>query len=132
MVKRTGRPGYLQIADDLRQQINDGRLAPGHSLPSTARLCEEYDVSAGVVKAAISVLRTEGLVVGQQGKGVFVRDPADVDTPGRGPATSTAGDEVTTKQLREVLAAVRDLGERVARIERTVFSERPQADQPDK
>ncbi|MGP4026139.1 winged helix-turn-helix domain-containing protein [Actinomadura sp. 3N407] len=130
MVKRTGQPGYLQIADDLRQQINDGRLAPGQSLPSTARLGEEYDVSAGVVKAAISVLRTEGMVIGQQGKGVFVRDQADTDPTSQ--AAPAAEADVTTKQLTEVLAAVRDLGERVARIERTVFSERPQADQPGK
>ncbi len=130
MVKRTGRPGYLQIADDLRQQINDGRLAPGQSLPSTARLRERYDVSAGVVKAAISVLRTEGLVIGQQGKGVFVRDQVDAEPPST--AAAPAEGDVTTKQLTEVLAAVRDLGERVARIERTVFSERSQADRPGK
>lgn len=121
MVKRTGRPGYLQIADDLRQQISDGRLGPGQSLPSTAQLCEEYEVSAGVVKAAISVLRTEGLVIGQQGKGVFVHDRVGAQPP-------TAEDDVTTRQLTEVLAAVRDLGERVARIERTVFPEPPRAD----
>lgn len=131
MVKRTGRPGYLQIADDLRQQISDGRLSPGQSLPSTARLRERYDVSAGVVKAAISVLRTEGLVIGQQGKGVFVRDQIDAK-PTSVAAAPTAEAEVTTKQLTEVLAAVRDLGERVARIERAVFSERSQADRPGK
>ncbi|CNF01375.1 transcriptional regulator [Mycobacterium tuberculosis] len=130
MVERTGRPGYLQIADDLRQQIRDGRLAAGQALPSTARLREEYEVSAGVVKAAISVLRTEGVVIGQQGKGVFVRDQADARPPSE--AAPATGDDVTMKQLTEVLAAVRDLGERVARIERTVFPEPPQAGQPGK
>jgi DNA-binding GntR family transcriptional regulator len=131
VVERTGRPGYLQIADDLRQQIRDGRLAAGQALPSTARLREEYDVSAGVVKAAISVLRTEGAVIGQQGKGVFVRDQADARPPSQA-APATGEDDVTMKQLTEVLAAVRDLGERVARIERTVFPEPPQAGQSGK
>ncbi|TDD73487.1 GntR family transcriptional regulator [Actinomadura darangshiensis] len=133
MVKRTGRPGYLQIADDLRKQITGGQLEPGQSLPSTAQLCAEYEVSAGVVKAAISVLRTEGAVIGQQGKGVFVRDQSDTDarpTSQAGPAAD--GDDVTMKQLTEVLAAVRDLGERVARIERSVFPEPPPADRPGK
>lgn len=74
MVQNTGRPGYLQIADDLREQIRSGRLSPGDPLPSTARLAEQYDSSASVIKMAVGVLRTEGLVVGQQGKGVFVRD----------------------------------------------------------
>ncbi|TNY38086.1 winged helix-turn-helix domain-containing protein [Thermomonospora catenispora] len=128
MVKNTGRPGYLQIADDLRQQVADGRLAPGDALPSIAQLREHYGVSAGVVKAAISVLRTEGLVVGQQGKGVFVRDQAAVETP----ATSPGEDSALMKQLAEVLTAVRDLGERVARLEQSVFAGRQQARQPDK
>ncbi|TYB49517.1 winged helix-turn-helix domain-containing protein [Actinomadura chibensis] len=131
MVERTGRPGYLQIADDLRKQISDGRLAPGQSLPSTAQLSDQYEVSAGVVKAAISVLRTEGAVIGQQGKGVFVRDQAERRPPSQA-ASSPAGDEATMRQLTEVLAAVRDLGERVARIERSVFPEPPQAGRPGK
>ncbi|WP_412516225.1 winged helix-turn-helix domain-containing protein [Actinomadura madurae] len=129
MVERTGRPGYLQIADELRQQIRDGRLAAGQALPSTARLREEYEVSAGVVKAAISVLRTEGVVIGQQGKGVFVRDQADTPPPTQTAPAAAEGD-ATMKQLTEVLAAVRDLGERVARIERSVFRETPPTDQP--
>ena len=132
MVKRTGRPGYLQIADDLRQQIDDGRLEPGQSLPSTARLRDEYEVSAGVVKAAISVLRTEGVVIGQQGKGVFVRDQADARPASKAEAPPAGDGDVTAKQLTEVLAAVRDLGERVARIERSVFPEPPRADRPGK
>jgi DNA-binding GntR family transcriptional regulator len=131
VVERTGRPGYLQIADDLRQQIRDGRLAAGQALPSTARLREEYDVSAGVVKAAISVLRTEGAVIGQQGKGVFVRDQADAP-PSTQAAPATGEDDVTMKQLTEVLTAIRDLGERVARIERAVFPEPPRAGQSGK
>ncbi|WP_131740276.1 winged helix-turn-helix domain-containing protein [Actinomadura roseirufa] len=131
MVERTGRPGYLQIADDLRKQISDGRLVAGQALPSTAQLREEYEVSAGVVKAAISVLRTEGAVIGQQGKGVFVRDRSDTPASGQ-TAPAAREDDVTAEQLTEVLAAIRDLGERVARIEKTVFPEPPRAGRPGK
>jgi DNA-binding transcriptional regulator YhcF (GntR family) len=132
MVEKTGRPGYLQIADELRQQVSEGRLGPGDALPSTAQLREQYDVSAGVVKAAISVLRTEGLVIGQQGKGVFVRDqPSGYATV---PPELTGEDEMMdlTEQLGAVLDAVRDLGERVARLEESVFAEPPKADPSDK
>ena len=66
MVKKTGQPGYLQIADDLRQQIRGGTLAPGTALPSTAQLAEHYDASLSVVKMAMGILRNEGLVIGQQ------------------------------------------------------------------
>ncbi|MCG5215446.1 winged helix-turn-helix domain-containing protein [Streptosporangium sp. KLBMP 9127] len=105
MVKNTGRPGYLQIADDLREKIRGGSLAPGDPLPSTARLAEEYDASLSVVKLAVGVLRTEGLVIGQQGKGVFVRD---------------AGEPASPDELTEIRATLRDLSERLARVESTL------------
>jgi DNA-binding GntR family transcriptional regulator len=52
MVEKTGRPGYLQIADDLRAQIRGGSLAPGTPLPSTAQLAEQYDASASCATRA--------------------------------------------------------------------------------
>lgn len=118
MVEKTGRPGYLQIADDLRAQIRTGSLASGAALPSTAQLCQRYDVSASVVKAAISVLRTEGLVVGQQGKGVFVREGA-AEASAEEPASPDVMDQLA--QMRRTLA---DLGGRIADLEKAVFQER--------
>ncbi|MGS2641694.1 winged helix-turn-helix domain-containing protein [Streptosporangium sp. G12] len=114
MVEKTGRAAYLQIVDELRAQIRSGSLPPGAALPSIARLCEQFDVSASVVKAAISVLRTEGVVIGQQGKGVFVHQvPAD-----DGPA-----DEVAEQlaALRRELAEVRG---RLAALEAAVLPEK--------
>ncbi|MBN6056405.1 winged helix-turn-helix transcriptional regulator [Nonomuraea sp. RK-328] len=106
MVKHTGRPGYLQIADDLRAQIRGGALAPGSPLPSTAQLAEEYDSSLSVVKMAVGILRNEGLVIGQQGKGVFVRDTSDA------PAAGDLAGEVA-----ELRTAVQDLSARLAKVE---------------
>ncbi|MFG2078685.1 winged helix-turn-helix domain-containing protein [Nonomuraea maritima] len=117
MVEKTGRPGYLQIADDLRTQIRTGSLAPGAALPSTAQLCQRYDVSASVVKAAISVLRTENLIVGQQGKGVFVREDAAASL--EEPASS---DEVM-EQLSQMRSTLAVLGDRIAELEKAVFQE---------
>jgi GntR family transcriptional regulator len=71
------KPKWEKIADHLRSQIVSGELAPGDKLPSTAQLCKEHDVSAIVVRQAIFKLRTEGLIEGVQGVGVFVVDPAD-------------------------------------------------------
>ena len=119
-IKNTGQPGYLQIADDIREQIDSGELRPGALLRSTAQLCADYKVSPSVVKAAISVLRTEGLVIGMQGKGVFVTDPQD-----RRQSEGPESPEVAT-QLDQILATLRDLGERVAAIEGAVFPERSQ------
>jgi len=106
MVKNTGRPGYLQIADDLRAQIRGGSLAPGTPLPSTRELAEQYDASLSVVKLAVGILRNEGLVIGQQGKGVFVRDTDE--TP---PA------QATDDELADLRATVHDLSVRLAKVE---------------
>lgn len=105
MIKNTGRPGYLQIADDLREQIRRGTLAPGNPLPSTTQLATTYEASLSVVKLAVGVLRNEGLVIGQQGKGVFVRDDA-------APALPLAAEE-----LAEIRATLRDLSQRLERVE---------------
>jgi len=70
----TGRAAYLQLADALRSKIRSGELPPGAALPSLSQLIAEYKVSNTVVRSALQVLRSEGLTVGQQGKGVFVRE----------------------------------------------------------
>jgi GntR family transcriptional regulator len=67
------RPPFRQIADDLREQIRDGRLAPGDKLPSERELVERHGTAQATVRQALAVLRLEGLVVPHQGKGVFVR-----------------------------------------------------------
>jgi len=102
----SGMPAYLQVADDLRTQIRTGALGPGAQLPSMAQLRQRYGVSNTVVRDALNELRRDGLVVGQQGKGVFVRPADDSAT------SADAGDDSTT--LRRELA---DLQRRVGALE---------------
>jgi DNA-binding GntR family transcriptional regulator len=78
MVEFSGRPAYLQIADDLRDRILSGDLAGGDKLPSESDLMRDYDVSRTVPKMAINVLRSEGLITSHPGKGSFVRAARDV------------------------------------------------------
>ncbi|GIH91268.1 GntR family transcriptional regulator [Planobispora siamensis] len=117
MVEKSGRPAYLQIVDELSKQIRAGSLAPGTALPSIAQLCQRFDVSASVVKAAISVLRTQGLVVGQQGKGVFVSETPAVPAE---PQSSGEADEIL-EQLAQMRQGLKDLGDRLAALESAVF-----------
>ena len=72
MTVMSGTPAYLQVAADLRAQIERGELTPGAQLPSNAQLRGIYSVSNTVIRDAINELRRAGLVIGQQGKGVFV------------------------------------------------------------
>ena len=64
---------YRRIADDLRSEILSARRAPGEKLPSEHELAAEYRTSRPTVRRAIAVLKAEGLVVSEQGKGAFVR-----------------------------------------------------------
>ncbi|MDJ0341372.1 GntR family transcriptional regulator [Streptomyces sp. H10-C2] len=75
MTEFRGRPAYLQLADDLRERIRSGKLASGVALPSTQVLIDDTGTSSTVVKNAVSLLRSEGYVVGHQGKGVFAQFP---------------------------------------------------------
>ncbi|HEX8346167.1 MAG TPA: winged helix-turn-helix domain-containing protein [Actinoplanes sp.] len=71
------KPKWAMLADHIRGQIASGELGPGDKLPSTSQLREEHGVSAGVVNHAMIVLKTEGLVEGVHGLGVFVVDPEE-------------------------------------------------------
>jgi GntR family transcriptional regulator len=77
MVSRASeRPAYLQIADRLREQMWDGTYAPGAKLPSESELRQRFRVSSKTIRAALDQLRAEGLVIGRQGVGSFVREQA--------------------------------------------------------
>jgi GntR family transcriptional regulator len=67
------RSPYLQIAAALRDAINVGRLGPGDRLPSESELTGYYGVARMTVRQAIQELKTEGLVMAEHGRGVFVR-----------------------------------------------------------
>jgi GntR family transcriptional regulator len=70
------RAVYKQIADLLRAAITNGELAPGAQLPSEQELVDAHGVARGTVRQAIMLLRSEGLVDVERGRGSFVRDLA--------------------------------------------------------
>lgn len=67
------RPVYKQIADILRDAIVSEDLAPGDQLPSEAELVDRFGVSNGTARKSLGLLRGEGLIVAEHGRGVFVR-----------------------------------------------------------
>lgn len=76
--RRSGIPAFRQVAADLRQKIAAGDYSAGDQLPSERELTETYHVSRPTVRDAIKMLRTEGLVIAEHGRGVFVRPPAKI------------------------------------------------------
>ncbi|WP_188897902.1 GntR family transcriptional regulator [Microlunatus endophyticus] len=71
--KSSDRPVFKQIADDLRGQIASGVLGEGDRIPSEAQLMERYAVARMTARQALALLKAEGLVVAEHGRGVFVR-----------------------------------------------------------
>ena len=65
-------PMYRQIAEDLREQIESGRLEPGQQLLTELELREHYGASRNTVRDAIKWLTSLGLVETRPGQGTFV------------------------------------------------------------
>jgi GntR family trehalose operon transcriptional repressor len=65
---------YIDIYEDIRNQIMEGKYAPGDKLPSENDFCMRYGTSRGTVRRALELLAKEGLVNSLHGKGVFVLD----------------------------------------------------------
>ena len=70
----TARSLQTRIADHVRAQIETGQLKPGDRLPTLDDLAATYKCSVVTVRAAIDVLKQQGLVIAKQGSGTFVRD----------------------------------------------------------
>lgn len=61
----------MQLAAILRKQIEDGEITD--RLPSIMDLVERHQVAPNTVQRALRVLKAEGLIVGRQGRGTFVK-----------------------------------------------------------
>ncbi|WP_432170857.1 GntR family transcriptional regulator [Streptomyces sp. 1222.5] len=67
-------PRYVQIAEEIVQQIRAGVLKPGDMVPSEAELVERYGVAGGTIRKAMVEVRASGLVETRHGKGSIVKD----------------------------------------------------------
>jgi len=67
---------YERLAANLEARVST--MAPHMALPTERELLEEFSVSRSVVRQAIRVLLSKGLVYNIQGSGTYVCDPAVV------------------------------------------------------
>ncbi len=63
---------YLQLADNIAADIQSGRLALGTALPSSRALATQLKLNRNTVVEAIQQLLSEGWVVSEQRRGIFV------------------------------------------------------------
>jgi GntR family transcriptional regulator len=89
-------PMYRQIAEDLREQIESGELAPGSQLPTELELRDRHSASRNTVRDAIKWLINLGLVETRPGQGTFVVRKIDpyVNTLTADPSKGSAEDRV--------------------------------------
>ncbi len=66
-------PLYQRVADRIANRIYDGHWRPGEPIPNEFALAEEFAVSQGTIRKAMSLVEEAGLVDRQQGRGTFVK-----------------------------------------------------------
>jgi GntR family transcriptional regulator len=67
-------PYYIQIKDQIKEQIDTRILQSGDQLPGEPILCEMFSVSRTVIRQALAELEHEGLIARKKGKGTFITE----------------------------------------------------------
>ncbi|OIJ69573.1 PLP-dependent aminotransferase family protein [Streptomyces mangrovisoli] len=92
-----GRGDYRRIADRIADDIRAGRLAPGRRLPPQRQFARRHGIAASTAGRAYGELVRRGLVVGEVGRGTFVR--AAPGTPSGRALTERATDAPVNLEL---------------------------------
>ncbi|WP_186307264.1 FadR/GntR family transcriptional regulator [Mesorhizobium amorphae] len=79
----SNRKLYLQIADQIRDQILSGEATPGQQLPSERDLAVSLGVSRPTVREALIALEVAGMLEVRVGVGAFLKAPANRPRPCR-------------------------------------------------
>ncbi len=72
-IQRSGAPIYVEIADAMAQDIDNGKLRPGEKLPPQRNLAFDIGVTIGTIGRAYALARQRGLVTGEVGRGTYIR-----------------------------------------------------------
>ena len=67
-------PRYRAIVDAIAAQIHAGQLRPGDRLPTVRALMAQHGIALATASRVMAELAAAGLVVGEVGRGSFVRD----------------------------------------------------------
>ena len=109
---RDGRPIYIQIVDDLRQQIALGVLPPGEKLPSVRDLAAQLSINPNTIQRAYRQLEMEGWICTVAGKGCFA-----CEKPSQARKEEDQLMEQFTQTARQLLALGHTRQELAARLE---------------
>lgn len=65
---------YIRLADMLGASIREGKLAPGSKLPTQRAFAETFGIALATATRTYRELERRGMIVGEAGRGTFVRD----------------------------------------------------------
>jgi len=69
---RSGLPIYIQIMNQIEQQVSGGMLKPGAQLPTVRTLASELRINFNTVARAYRLLDDAGVISTQQGRGTYI------------------------------------------------------------
>jgi GntR family transcriptional regulator len=71
---RSDIPIYIQIVEQMRQQVANGELKPGDQLPTVRALAADLRVNFNTVARAYRMLDEAHIISTQQGRGTYILD----------------------------------------------------------
>lgn len=75
-ISNISAPLYIAIAEQLEQDIKDGKLLPGTKLPPQRELADFLDVNLSTITRAFKLCGQKGLIYASIGSGTFVSSDA--------------------------------------------------------
>ncbi|KMY31628.1 GntR family transcriptional regulator [Lysinibacillus xylanilyticus] len=75
-ISKSSAPLYIAIAEQLEQDIKDGKLSPGTKLPPQRELADYLDVNLSTITRAFKLCGQKGLIYASIGNGTFVSSDA--------------------------------------------------------
>lgn len=109
---------YEQVVEQLLERIHGGEFAPNQRLPTERELGELFGVSRGVIREAIKVLNSMGVVESRQGSGTYVADNL-APSVSRALVLSAKPEESSLIALMELRQSIEILAARLAAERRT-------------
>jgi DNA-binding transcriptional MocR family regulator len=100
-------PRYLAIAERMGMDIQAGRLRAGDRLPTHRDLAWKLGVTVGTVTRAYAEAERRGLLVGEVGRGSFVREGNPEAASPRRRRRATTGSSISRATSRPITARAR-------------------------
>lgn len=77
---RSEIPIYLQIVEQVSDQISIGTLNPGDQLPTVRLVAQDLRINFNTVSRAYRILDEAGIISTQQGRGTYILEKVSADS----------------------------------------------------